>query len=174
MFQPQSFRMRRRHAAATKNNDGRNYICVCKTQTNQSCGVSRRHNIFSRIRCAFSGSIKTLVNYCYVYTTLILQCAQERLASCHCPRWLDFNSYESIEYLREIYFQTWRSCWLAGDCRLERAAAGEAWMATTSGQAGRNLYVRSAVGLAGLDFQLRNVKRALGGSAGSCCPCVGG
>ena len=41
-------------------------------------------------------------------------------------------------------------------------------MATTSGQAGRNLCVRSAVGLAGLDFQLRNVKRALGGSAGSC------
>ena len=68
----------------------------------------------------------------------------------------------------EIYFQTWRSCWLAGDCRLGRAAAGEAWMATTSGQAGRNLCVRSAVGLAGLDFQLRNVKRALGGSAGSC------
>ena len=75
---------------------------------------------------------------------------------------------------RKIYFQTWRSCWLAGDCRLERAAAGEAWMATTSGQAGRNLCVRSAVGLAGLDFQLRNVKRALGGSAGSCWPCVGG
>ena len=38
-------------------------------------------------------------------------------------------------------------------------------MATTSGQAGRYLCVRSAVGLAGLDFQLRNVKRALGGSA---------
>ena len=56
--------------------------------------------------------------------------------------------------IEKIYFQTWRSCWLAGECRLERAAAGEAWMATASGQAGRNLCVHSAVGLAGLDFQL--------------------
>ena len=46
MFQSQPFRMWRRHAAATKNNDGRNYICVRKTQTNQSCGVSRRHKIY--------------------------------------------------------------------------------------------------------------------------------
>ena len=38
MFQSQTFRMWRRHAAATKNNDGRNYTCVRKTQTNQSCG----------------------------------------------------------------------------------------------------------------------------------------
>ena len=45
MFQSQTFRMWRRHAAATKNNDGRSYICVRKTQTNQSCGVSRRHKI---------------------------------------------------------------------------------------------------------------------------------
>ena len=45
MFQSQTFRMWRRHAAATKNNDGRNYTCVRKTQTNQSCGVSRRHKI---------------------------------------------------------------------------------------------------------------------------------
>ena len=69
---------------------------------------------------------------------------------------------------KEIYFHAWRSCWLASDYRLERAATREAWMATTSGQVGRNLSVRSAAGLAGLGFLLRNVKRALGGSAGSC------
>ena len=46
----QPFRMWRRHAAATKNNDGRNYTCVRKTQTNQSCGVSRMHKISLRSR----------------------------------------------------------------------------------------------------------------------------
>ena len=51
MFQSQTFRMWRRHAAATKNNDGRNYICVRKTQTNQSCGVSRRHKIMASGWC---------------------------------------------------------------------------------------------------------------------------
>ena len=43
MFESQPPRMWRSHAAVTKNNDGRNYTCIRKTQTNQSCGVSRRH-----------------------------------------------------------------------------------------------------------------------------------
>ena len=38
MFQSQPFRMWRSHAATTKMNDCRNYTCICKTQTNQSCG----------------------------------------------------------------------------------------------------------------------------------------
>ena len=50
MFQSQPFRMWRSHAAATKNNDGRNYTCIRKTRTNQSCGVSWRHNSFSSVQ----------------------------------------------------------------------------------------------------------------------------
>ena len=38
MFQSQSFRMWWSHAATTKMNDCRNYTCIRKTQTNQSCG----------------------------------------------------------------------------------------------------------------------------------------
>ena len=38
MFQSQSFRMWWSHAATRKTNDCRNYTCIRKTQTNQSCG----------------------------------------------------------------------------------------------------------------------------------------
>jgi hypothetical protein len=61
MFQSQTFRMWRRHAAATKNNDGRSYICVRKTQTNQSCDVNRRHK-FLPLSCEESWGMRGLRN----------------------------------------------------------------------------------------------------------------